>query len=165
MKLSTPLIAAPESILALALVAAAIHPAQAHIFLQQPEARSCFYGGYWGSDGDGPWRRSPCDRDPDAPTATYVAGTSTCLSLHEFVPHPAHYDIQLFPEPVGPGMDNVQGIFLAQNVEDLAPSDETGYQRFWVDLPPNVTFQDSCTIQVRQFVCDYDWCLVSLRLC
>ena len=110
-----------------------------------------------GTNGDGPWRRSPCDREPGPPTATYEAGSSTCLTLHEFVAHPAHYDIQLFPQPVGPGDEVNNGIMLSENVEDPAPISETGYQRFFVDLPEDIDCQESCTIQVRQWVYDLDW--------
>lgn len=132
------------------------HCVSGHLFFDFPAPRSCFYGGYWGTDKDGPWRRSPCDRDPGSATATLLAGASTCLSVHEFVAHPANYDIQLFTKPVGPGDDD-DGIFLKEKIEDTAPDGETGYQRFWVDLPQNVTCENTCTIQVRQYAKDFDW--------
>ena len=45
---------------------------------------------------------------------------------------------------------------LAEGIDDMNPDDETGYQRFLVDLPANVTC-DSCTIQVKQWVYDLSW--------
>lgn len=129
---------------------------QSHLFFQEPAARTCFYGGYWGLDPDGPWRRAPCDRTPGPPTATWVAGSSTCLTLHEFVPHPATYDIALAYEPVGPGDMTAEWVNLVRELPDPAPSDQTGYQRFLINVPANKTC-DACTIQVRQYAADLDW--------
>lgn len=130
---------------------------QSHLFFQEPAARTCFYGGYWGLDPDGPWRRAPCDRTPGTPTATWVAGsTSTCLTLHEFVTHPATYDIALAYESVGPGDTATEWVNLVKALPDPAPADQTGYQRFLINVPANKTC-DACTIQVRQYAADLDW--------
>lgn len=134
----------------------------AHLFFQYPKPRSCFYGGYWGPDGDGPWRREPCDRAAGAPTAILQAGSQTCLSVHEFVAHPATYDVTLFYNAaLGPGdsLDQVSEkdtVVLQETRSDDHPEDQTGYQRFLVDLPLNKTCE-TCTIQIKQWAEDFDW--------
>ena len=126
----------------------------AHIYFETPQARTCFYGGYFGTDPDGAWRQEPCDRASARPTITYVPGQQICLTLHEFVDHPGYYDIAIAYTPVNPGDTNVDFVPLASAVPDTG--DSTGFQSFIVTLPLNRTCEH-CTIQVKQWADDLQW--------
>mmetsp|Transcript_72103 Transcript_72103/g.188978 ORF Transcript_72103/g.188978 Transcript_72103/m.188978 type:complete len:274 (+) Transcript_72103:110-931(+) len=129
-----------------------------HLYFQCPSPRTCFYGGYWGSDKNGPWTKTPCDRvaTTDSPTATMVAGDSICLKVYEFVDHIGYYRVAIQYGGIvnrGDADPGASWTVLADNVIDVSPS--TGNQVFTVTLPANQTC-DRCTIQVRQWSDDQD---------
>lgn len=127
-----------------------------HLFFEDPAPRGCFYGGYYGFGGDGPWRTNPCEREAGEPTKTYAAGQKVCLTVHEFVPHPGHYRIALVDKAVQPGDEDVPWIVLEDNIKDENADDLTGMQAFYVQIPANITCKN-CTIQVRQWADDFQW--------
>lgn len=125
-----------------------------HIYFETPGPRTCFYGGYFGTDPDGAWRQEPCDRQSAPPKVTYVPGQEICLTVHEFVDHPGYYDIAISYTPVNPGDNNAEFVTIASLIPDVG--DGTGYQSFIVTLPENRTC-DHCTIQIKQWADDLQW--------
>eukprot|EP00486_Rosalina_sp_Unknown_P007416 CAMPEP_0201575770 /NCGR_PEP_ID=MMETSP0190_2-20130828/21183_1 /ASSEMBLY_ACC=CAM_ASM_000263 /TAXON_ID=37353 /ORGANISM="Rosalina sp." /LENGTH=178 /DNA_ID=CAMNT_0048005815 /DNA_START=73 /DNA_END=606 /DNA_ORIENTATION=- len=131
-----------------------------HVRFRCPGPRSCFYGiDLDNSNGDGVWRQDPCGHDPVDPVVTYSSGSSICLRVHEFVPHPGYFEIYLSEMAVGPDTNDndANWITLADNIPDVTEDEiTTGIQAFDVTLPPNITC-DHCTIQVKQWASDFEW--------
>lgn len=87
-----------------------------------------------------------------------MSGSSICLRVHEFVPHPGYFEIYLSDIAVGRDTsdDEANWIILDDFIQDpTEDSITTGIQAFNIDLP-NITC-NHCTLRVKQWASDLDW--------
>lgn len=139
------------------LVLQLARPADAHMWMQCPKPRQCFYETPLSSnDGDGEWRRKPCPFGAKNNGVTYLyRNENFCLRVREFVDHLGWIDVSIAGVPVGPGDE--QSLFSTPLAYIHDEQNGTAFQQIPVTIPSNVTCNGTCTIQVRQWSDDLNW--------